>query len=355
MALRAAVIGGGAGGRLSMEGLARSERFELVAACDLRPEVCQELARLHPGLRTFADHRALLAEVPVDVVCVSTFPPSHEAVTMDALEHTVGGLLVEKPLGDTAASGRRILEAVRERGVPVAVPHNLLVAPHAVAVVERVRAGEIGALRLVEIQCRGWDIINAGIHWLNFFATLTEGDPPVEVLALADRSTRTFRDGMQVETLAVTSARTASGVRVVMHTGDHTRVNAEGADCCFRLVGDAGLIEFHGWAPRHRVLNAAHPGGEWFEAPRAEGTGHQRHLETLADQIDAGVADLGMAERSLLALEMCEGAYRSSREGRAIRLPLAQNPAPAADDWDPGRPYDGRGGGRDGRRLEAAE
>ena len=75
---------------------------------------------------------------------------------------------------------------------------------------------------MVEIQCSGWDIINAGIHWLDFFVTLDACPEPVSyVMAACDASTRTYRDGMQVETLAVTYAQTESGVRAVMQTGDY--------------------------------------------------------------------------------------------------------------------------------------
>jgi hypothetical protein len=62
-------------------------------------------------------------------------------------------------------------------------------------------------------------------------------------------------------------------------------------------------------------------------------------------------------ERSLAALELCDAAYTSAREQRAVNLRggnrlRAPGPGAAAPgDWDPGRPYAGTGGGRDGRRL----
>ena len=60
-------------------------------------------------------------------------------------------------------------------------------------------------------------------------------------------------------------------------------------------------------------------------------------------------------ELSLAALELCDAAYTSAREGRAVRLGdgngLRAPTAPEPGNWDPGRPYSGTGGGRDGRRL----
>lgn len=348
----AAVVGGGAGGNLSMAALAASERFELVALADINPAACQAAEERYPGLRTFADHRQMFASAPVDVVCVSTWPPSHLAVTQDALQLPLRGILVEKPLADTAAAGRQVLELVRARRLPIAVPHGLLVADHSRQVLDLVHGGAIGELKLVEIQCRGWDIINAGIHWLNFFAMLSQRAPVAYVMAACDASTRTYRDGMQVETLAVTYAQTKSGVRVVMQTGDYVQISEEGKETLFRLVGTAGTLDFYGWEPRYRLLNAEYPQGRLFEVTPGPRSPHQRHLEALAEQMDQGQPDYSVPEGSLLALEMCEAAYLSGRSGGVpVTLPLAEFALPQPADWQPGLPYSGEGGGRNGRFL----
>lgn len=348
----AAVVGGGSGGNLSMAALAASERFELVAMADINPEACRAASERYAGIRTFLDHRQMLAEAPTDVVCVATWPPSHLEVTRDALALPLCGILVEKPLADTAASGREVLALVQAKRLPLAVPHGLLVADHSRQVLDLVRGGAIGELKLVEIQCRGWDIINAGIHWLNFFVMLAQQEPVAYVMAACDASTRTYRDGMQVETLAVTYAQTESGVRVVMQTGDYVQTSEPGKDTLFRLIGTGGALDFYGWEPRYRLLNADHPQGETVEVTPGPRSAHQRHLENLAEQMDEGKPDYSVAEGSLLALEMCEAAYLSCRSGGApVTLPLAKFVAPPPVDWQPGLPYSGQGGGRNGRTL----
>lgn len=349
--ITASVVGAGRGGLLNLRALAASPRFRLVAACDLRAEARAAAETEFPGICTYADHREMLRAIPADVVCVATLPPTHEAVATDALRTDLRGIVVEKPLGHTVDSARRLMAAIRARGLPVAVPHGLLVKRAPQEVAARVRAGEIGGLKLVEIQCRGWDIINAGIHWLNFFAHLTEGDPVAHVLAACDAGTRTYRDGIQVETLAVTSAQTRGGVRVVMHTGDETTVNDAGRATLFRLVGTLGMIEFWGWPNEYRVVSPAHPEGLHVSCGDHPGTMHQRHLEGLADQIEGGDPDYAVADSSLAALEVCEAAYLSNRLRRVVTLPLEVPPAPDGGDWTPGKPYSGQVGGRDGRQF----
>lgn len=348
---RAAVVGVGAGGTLSMRALAASERFELVAVADMNKDALAAARRAYPQTATYGDHRRMLSEQDLDVVCVATWPPTHREIVEDALGLPLAGILVEKPLADNWGDGLAILQQVRARGLPMAVPHGLLVADHGRQILETVRDGSIGALKLVEIECTGWDILNAGIHWLNYVLVLVGGEQAAWVMASCDTRTRTYRDQMQVETVAVTYAQLCDGTRVVMHTGDEVEVSREGAGTLFRLVGTEGMLEFYGWEPRYRLLNGAHPAGELVEVSVGPRSGHERHLEHLALAMDRGKPDYAVAESSLAALEMVEAAYLSCRYGCQVTLPLSAFAPPEPSDWAPGMPYSGHGGGRDGRKL----
>ena len=338
------------GGCLSMTALAASDRFELVAAADMNPTARETVAKSYENLRVFPTHQEMFAACPTDVVCVSTWAPSHKDITLETLKLPgLKGILVEKPLGDTAAPGRDILQAVQARKIPMAVPHGLLVAKHTAQILQHVHQGDIGDLRLIEIENVGWDIINAGIHWLNFAVALLQSEPIAWVLAACDTSTRTYRDGMQVETLAVTYVQTASGRRIVMNTGDELAISRAGKKTLFRLIGTQGMIEFWGWESAYMIWNAQSPQGRLVEVAKAEKTNHQMHLENMADHIAAGKPDYTVAISSLTALELCEAAYVSHRHRCTVNFPLADFKAPALADWNPGTPYSGTGGGRDGR------
>lgn len=351
----ASVVGGGAGGQLSLAALQASKRFELIAACDLRPEVRSSLQQSYPEAKIYPDHKTMFREAPTDVVCVSTYPPSHEEVTLDALKLNLKGLLVEKPLGHTVASGRRILEAVKAKSIAMAVPHNLLVQAAPREVLERVQQGQIGDLKLVEIENTHWDIINAGIHWLNYFVMLTNNETLSWLMAALDTSTKTYRDGMQVETLGVTYAQTQSGVRVVMNTGDFVNVNSKNRDTLFRLVGSKGQIELYGWDGDYYLINADYPNGQSFRPAQTQATGHQLHLETMLDELESDTLNYTVADSSLSALELCEAAFLSFEHRCKVTFPLASFQAPEPNEWQPGRPYSGSGGGRNGRKLGGSE
>ena len=348
--LTASVVGGGMGGRLSLSALQRSDRFELKAACDLKPDVCRALEDEYPGIRTYAAHRDMFDECPTDVVCISTYAPSHLQITREALELPLKGILVEKPLGDTWEAGEEVIRAVKTKGIPMAVPHGLLMMDHSRRIVDLVRNGEIGNLQFVNVECAKWDIINAGIHWFNFFVHLTGLEPMESVLCQCDTSTRTYRDGMQVETVAASSVQTTNGVRMLLTTGDAVK-SLDGADTVWYIYGSRGMIKFWAWSSEYELFNAAYPDGKRVEVPQNPRTAHQRHLENMADQIEVGSPDYSIAESSLAALEICEAAYVSNRYGCRVTLPLSGFSPPPVSDWDPGEAYNGTGGGRDGRKL----
>jgi len=335
-----------------MTGLYNSEDYELAAVTDMRLEVGEELKREYPQIRTFTKYQDMLEQRPTDVVCVSTYAPTHEEITLAALKQPgLRGLLVEKPIGHSAASGRRIVEAARKQGIPMVVPHGLLTRRTPAEIITKVQNGEIGDLKLVEVQNDKWDIFNAGIHWFNFFVMLTGVEQIDHVLAICDLTTRTYRDGMQVETAAVTNVQTKSGIRLVMSTGDFVNVNVEGKGVVFRLVGTKGQIEFYGWESGYHIQNASHPGGEFLHVGEFPNAGHQLHLENLAQMIETGKSDYSVAESSLIALELCEAAYLSSKHHCKVQFPFEKFTPPAPVEWEPGQPYSGTGGGRDGRKL----
>jgi predicted dehydrogenase len=169
--------------------------------------------------------------------------------------------------------------------------------------------------------------------------------PIISVLAACDTSTRTFRDGLQVETVAITHVENEKGVRMILQTGDFIRVNTPGKSTLLRLVGTRGIIEFWGWENAYFLLNLEYPAGQTIVPEEFPVFGHRRHLENLATQIEGETADYRLPESSQIALEICEAAFLSHKHRCQVRFPLASFVPPGASDWEPGKPYSGVGGG----------
>jgi predicted dehydrogenase len=269
---------------------------------------------------------------------------------MDALGLPVVGILVEKPLADAATGGRRILDAAKSRKLPLVVPHGWFARDIAQEIADRLLGGEIGTLQLMEVQCRKWDIMSAGIHWVHFFLSVIPADEVALVMASADRSTRTYRDGVQVETMSVTYVQMRSGTRMVMQTGDDTEVVR--GETLFRFFGEAGTLEWCLQENAYSLLNRRHPNGETVEVSiRDPRRPHHRYVDSLAKQMDTGSPDYTIPNASLTALEICEAAYVSANNRCRVTFPFQAFTVPPDTGWEPGAPYGGEGGGRDGRKL----
>ncbi len=350
--LTAGVVGAGTGGMLSIKALQSSSRYELVGVADVS-EAARDRA-VHQGVEAqmFPDATTLLETARPEVICVSTFAPSHPEIVEVALEAGVRGVLLEKPIALDWASGRATLDRLEREQVPVVVPHGLLVRPASSEVLRHVSAGRIGDVEVIEIECHGWDLINAGVHWLDFALAATPGDDVERVFAACDVSTRTHRDGIEVETEAITYAVTRSGVRLVMQTGDNVRPAREGKELVFRLYGSRGSLEFWGWEDRYWCRASDGQGSSMAitTTPPQEMSAHQIYLEMLADMVIKAEPQYELAELSLRALEICDAAYLSNRHHCVVTLPLPSFVPPASQVWCPGAAYRGRGG-RDGRGL----
>ena len=353
--LRALVVGAGSGGRLSIGAVVDDAGYELAGIADRSAQASAAAAAdLAPGTPTFADVGQALDDLRPDVVCVSTWAPSHREITERALAAGVRGLVVEKPLAGTVTDARAVLDTLVGQRVPVVVPHGLMSMPAPLHLLDEVRSGALGRLRAVQIDCTGWDLINAGIHWLQFAVACLGDDPVTTVECVTDVSTRTYRDGFMVETAAVTSARTAAGVRLEVRTGDDIDV-ASPTGTRIALVGDRGSVVYQPWEHEYRIDTGA--GETVVTRPPSElPTGHRLYLRRLREQIAAGTTDYTIPRQSLHALEIIRAAYLAAREGAAVTLPLHRDDLAAPtgsddDSWLPGEVHDPRRGGRDGRSL----
>jgi len=116
-----AVIGAGLIGITHIDRALKSPDFELVGIADPTPAAAELGRKL--GVPCFPDYQSLLAQARPRAVVVATPNATHAQITIDCLEKGAA-VLVEKPIADTLADGRRICEASRATGLPVLVGHQ---------------------------------------------------------------------------------------------------------------------------------------------------------------------------------------------------------------------------------------
>ncbi len=114
--VRVAIIGMGIG-RWNALGFARSERSKVVALCDLVEERMHSVAKdLPEPVRFFTDHEALCRDPEIDAIFIGTPNQYHVPVALEAVRNGKH-VMVTKPLSDSVAAARTLVEAAEAAGV----------------------------------------------------------------------------------------------------------------------------------------------------------------------------------------------------------------------------------------------
>ncbi len=129
-------------------GLLAYPAAELVALADRDPERLAVAATAYGIVRTYEDHRAMLAAEQLDGVIVATPHATHHAIVRECLEHGLH-VLVEKPLTLHAAEARELVRLADERGRALVVGYPYNFQPQALRARAVLASGELGAVQYV--------------------------------------------------------------------------------------------------------------------------------------------------------------------------------------------------------------
>jgi predicted dehydrogenase len=220
--LRAGVIGLGVGEQ-HVRGYDAHPDCEVVAVCDI------DAARLEPyaHLRTTTDPAELLADPDVDVVSVASYDDAHFEQIRLALEHGKH-VFAEKPLVLYEAEAVEVARLLAERPELVLSTNvPLRRSPRFVALRERIRAGELGTVFLMEGDydygrrhklTDGWRgripyysvFLGGGIHMVDLLLWLT-GDRVTEVVSAQGNRIATAQSAFSHYDCVMATMRTESG------------------------------------------------------------------------------------------------------------------------------------------------
>jgi predicted dehydrogenase len=192
--IRTAVIGVGYLGRFHAQKYATLEDSDLVAVADADKQARDRVAE-EVSCRAVSDYRDLLGQV--DAVSIATPTPLHFPIARDCLEQGVH-VLVEKPITQTLAEGRELVEIAERSGKILQVGH-LERFNEAILALE----GTLGTPRFIEshrlapFKERGTDVnvvLDLMIHDIDLIQSLV-GTPIESIDAVG---TSVFSDGLDI-------------------------------------------------------------------------------------------------------------------------------------------------------------
>jgi predicted dehydrogenase len=159
-----AVAGAGVIGRLRAKTIANRADTTLVGVTDPDQAAAARVA-VETGSRPFADYRQLLDVPSLDAVVLSTPVHLHEQMAVEAFE-AGKHVLCEKPLSNSVASCRRILDAARRHGRTLAVGFNHRYYPSVKFLKQTIDDGTIGRLDHLRVFGGHEGIANFRSDWM---------------------------------------------------------------------------------------------------------------------------------------------------------------------------------------------
>jgi predicted dehydrogenase len=160
------------------------------------------------GQKRYSDYYEALADSKPDAVCISTYPDTHEAYSIAALEAGCH-VFLEKPIADSLAGAIRVAEAVQKSGKKLVVGYILRHHPSWIKFIEIAKTmGKPLVMRMnLNQQSHGymWDvhrnlmkslspIVDCGVHYIDVMCQMTRSKP-LRVSAIGARMTEDIPAG----------------------------------------------------------------------------------------------------------------------------------------------------------------
>src|SRR5436309_1225747 len=101
---------------------------ELVGVCDLDAVRARRLAERHSVPHLFTSANEAIESGRVDFAHVLVPPGRHVSLALEFVDASIG-VLIEKPMGRSAAECESLVRASEERGVQIGVNHTSLFYP----------------------------------------------------------------------------------------------------------------------------------------------------------------------------------------------------------------------------------
>ncbi len=336
--MKFALIGCGAIAKKHIESLKRIPEAEIVAVCDVNKDIAESVAKAY-DLPYYLDHRRMVADEQIDVLCVLTPSGAHSSVILDLVEFGKH-FVVEKPLTLKLSDADEIIEACdRAQSMLFVVQQNRYNPP-----IQRLKkalvAGRFGKLVMGTVRVRwcrnqgyydqkqwrgtwafdGGVLANQANHHIDMLAWLL-GDVN-SVMAMS--STRLAE--IETEDTAVAILKFRSGALGVIEATTATRPkDLEGS---ISVLGEKGAVEVGGFFMNElKTWNFTEPLPEdenVFEeaghTPAEFAWSHTEYYRSVMDSIKERKRGLVDGLEGRRSLELINAVYESIETRKEVRL-----------------------------------
>ncbi len=335
------LIGYGSVGRYHAEVL--NEMCAPLVIVDGKEEARRQASEAIPTARTLEgladlDGLALGAET---LAVIATWGPSHAPLFHELVDRGVRRILCEKPMANSVAEARKMVERASKDGVALGVHHFLRFARFAPALLDFAAAHGLGSPVAVVVEGGAACLLTNGLHWIDFASSLF-GNAPRRVVSTArgqpinprspdlmlygGTAIWSFGDGR--EAVISLSERSSVTLTARIYFRDAVVETDKGVERVSVRRRDRAAVE------RYPAVTRTGPAVETlFEGQLPGMLTFQEGLEAALSETAAGEALTSPGAVGLEAVSSCIGALVAARDGRAIDLPIEANSPEGLEPW----------------------
>lgn len=346
MTLRYALIGCG---RIAPNHVvaAINNNLELIALCDVVPENLAELIlkfKLPNTTRKYTDYKDMLAKEKPELVAIATESGKHAQIALDCIEAGCN-LIIEKPMALSLEDADAIIDRAKEKGVKVCACHQNRFNKSIQKIREAMEQGRFGRLFYGTAHIRwnrgadyykqaswrgtweqdGGALMNQCIHNIDLLRWMM-GDKVTEVMAYTDKLNHDF---IEAEDLGLALVKFANGSYGMIE--GTTNTYPQNLEETLYIFGEKGTVKAGGksvniieeWLFADGKDKAEEVKAKYHEdPPNVYGFGHNPLYADVIEAIKDNRQPYVDAYAGRRALELVLAIYKSSAEGKPVKLPL---------------------------------
>lgn len=318
---RVGIIGCGRIAPAHVNGYQSSDRYKLVAAADVKPDVGKALCQKFDIPAFYDSYAEMLERENLDVVSVTTWPGTHAEITVAAAKAGVRGILCEKPMAPSLGEAAAMVEACQAHGVKLAIGHQHRFNPSWNRAKELIAEGAIGQPLLA--LCKVTDgLLNNGTHYIDGIRYIL-GDPmPVWAIGQVERKTDRYERGEPIEDRLLGVVAFGGGAQALVEV-DMPEV--EGAPTWpYTFLGTEGRVYMDRYGLT--LINAS---GKQTLAPTAEASSHVLQAREFLRWLDGDIEDYrGSGDKAYQTVAVMMAMYESVRQQGVVAFPLTVKESP---------------------------
>lgn len=333
---------------------------DLVAISDVLPERAKTMASKFDVKRVYGDHKALLAEKDIDVVCVCTPSGNHADVAIAAME-AGKHVIVEKPMDVSLEACDRMIAAEAKTGRKMTIISQHRFDSATQLVKQAIESGQLGKIVLADASVKWWRtqeyydsgdwrgtwqwdgggaLMNQGVHTVDVLQYLVGG-----VKKLWAQTRTAAHENIEVEDVAVCACEFACGAigsitaTTAAYKGLPVRIDIYGTegsaiiegDCLKTVMLKRGGETYTTESAAAHAISVAQGGTASVKdeaAGRAQtaavgavwGDAHRAQIIDFINALRTNKRPLIDGHQGRRPLEIIMGVYQSQRTGQPIEL-----------------------------------